>query len=120
MAYKTAKLLIDGPNKTWVEILVRYINDGERDISMTWQRIGVIKSTGSFSGDYNTANYPALIVFKDPTIGNVFTLSGFQNDPDPRFPFKGTSNGEGTCLVSNFEVHQGSLTWKVIEINPRD
>lgn len=119
MAYKTAKLLIDGPNKTWVEIMVRFTDDST-GVSMTWQRIGVIKSTGSFSGEYNTANYPALIVFKESAIGNVFTLSGFQNDADPRFPFKGTSNGEGTCLVSNFEVHQGSLKWKVIEISPKD
>ena len=119
MAYKNATLLIDGSNNTWVEILVRFIDDSN-GVSMTWQRIGVIKPTGSFSGDYDTKNYPALITFKNTALGNVFTLSGFQNDPDPRFPFKGTSNGEGTCLVSNFEVHQGSLTWKVIKIMPGD
>lgn len=119
MAYKNATLLIDGSNNTWVEILVRF-SDDSIGVSMTWQRIGVIKRTGSFSGEYNTANYPSFVMFKDAIIGNVFTLTGFQDDQDPRFPFKGTSKGEGTCLVSNFEVQQGQLTWKVIKIMPGD
>ncbi len=116
MANKRAILLIDGPNKTRMQILVTF-NDAPGGALLTWQRMGIIDaSTRSFSGDYYTANYPAFIMFKDNAIGSVFALSGFQNDSDPRFPFNEKSNGEGTCLTSNFEVHQGSLTWKVTQI----
>ncbi len=116
MANKTALIKIEGSNNTWMEIQVS-LTETSGGGSMTWQRIGLITSRKwSFSGDYNTTNYPFFITFKDKEMGNVFQLSGFQKDTDTRFPFNDTSKGEGACLVGGFEVQQGSLTWKVVQI----
>ncbi len=113
MANKSALIKIEGPNNTWMEIQASLTDGG----LTTWQRIGLITSRKwSFSGDYNTTNYPFFITFKDKEIGNVFQLSGFQKDTDTRFPFNDTSKGEGACLVGGFEVQQGPLTWKVVQI----
>ena len=117
---KVANLMIDGPNKSWMEIQVRFISDST-GIRMMWQQYGPIlkwsrKNNESLSGTYSTANYPSFVSFADDVLGGVFQLGDLPIVAEPRFPFTKDSSGGGFCIMSGLQIQQGDLRWKVISL----
>jgi|GEM_PF-6548490 len=117
--HKVANLMLDGPNKSWMEIRIRFIDDAT-GVRASWQQYGPIlkwsrKDNQSLSGTYSNANYPSFIAFDDEALGRLFQLGDLPtNTTDSRFPFQRDSSGTGVCSVSGIQIQQGPLTWKVI------